>query len=102
MISWILRVLLVVAGSIAGLFLARDAANFVVVQAMVGLLIIALIMFVLVFWPARWTLPKSLEQELRRLKALMSALGQKQTCAVQKAMSALPPITTEKADILPL
>jgi hypothetical protein len=29
----------------------------------------------------------------------MSALGQKQTCAAQKPMSALPPIATEKADI---
>ena len=30
----------------------------------------------------------------------MSALGQKQTCAVQKGMSALHPIATAKADIL--
>ena len=29
----------------------------------------------------------------------MSALGQKQTYAVQKGMSALPPIATEKADM---
>jgi hypothetical protein len=29
----------------------------------------------------------------------MSALGQKRTCAVQEAMSALLPIATEKADI---
>ena len=29
----------------------------------------------------------------------MSALGQKQTCAVQNGMSALHPIATEKADI---
>jgi len=29
----------------------------------------------------------------------MSALGQKQTCAPQNAMSALPPKATEKADI---
>jgi hypothetical protein len=28
----------------------------------------------------------------------MSALGQKQTCAVQKAMSVLPLISTEKAN----
>ena len=31
----------------------------------------------------------------------MSALGQKQTCAPQKGMSALPPIATKKADITP-
>jgi hypothetical protein len=29
----------------------------------------------------------------------MSALGQKQTCALQRLMSALPPIATAKADI---
>ena len=29
----------------------------------------------------------------------MSALGQKRTCAVQKAMSAFPPIATAKADL---
>jgi hypothetical protein len=29
----------------------------------------------------------------------MSALGQKQTYALQQAMSALPPIATEKADM---
>jgi hypothetical protein len=29
----------------------------------------------------------------------MSALGQKQTCAVQKGMSAIPPMATAKADI---
>jgi hypothetical protein len=29
----------------------------------------------------------------------MSALGQKQTCAAQKAMSALHPIATAKADM---
>jgi hypothetical protein len=44
------------AGSVAGLFVARDATNFVVVQAMVALFVIALVMFfVLAFWPARWT-----------------------------------------------
>jgi hypothetical protein len=30
----------------------------------------------------------------------MSALGQKQTCALQQAMSALHPIATAKADII--
>jgi hypothetical protein len=32
---------------------------------------------------------------------ILSALGQKQTCAVQQPMSALPPIATAKADIQP-
>src|SRR5262249_45397674 len=34
-----------------------------------------------------------------RLEEAMSALGQKQTCALQKRKSALPPIATAKADI---
>ena len=34
------------------------------------------------------------------LVSRMSALGQKQTYAVQQAMSALPPIATKKADML--
>ena len=37
-------------------------------------------------WPQTWIMP-------------MSALGQKQTCASQKAMSALPRKATEIADI---
>jgi len=32
----------------------------------------------------------------------MSALGQKPTFAVQKRMSALPPIATAKADMVPI
>jgi len=32
-------------------------------------------------------------------QTVMSALGHKRTCAVQKAMSALPPIATTKADM---
>src|SRR5262249_9228211 len=35
----------------------------------------------------------------RTCSAAMSALGQKQTYAVQRGMSALPPISTVKADI---
>jgi len=33
------------------------------------------------------------------MEGAMSALGQKQTCAAQKGMSALPPKATTKADI---
>ena len=41
---------------------------------------------------------KSLRVGRRLHPPPMSALGQKQTCAVQRAMSALPPIATAKAD----
>lgn len=37
---WIARLLLVAAGSIAALFVARDAANFGVVEVMIAMLLI--------------------------------------------------------------
>src|SRR5262249_54459255 len=39
------------------------------------------------------------DSNMHRESPAMSALGQKQTYAVHKAMSALPPIATAKADI---
>ena len=56
MLSWLVRVLLIVAGVIAEIFVARDAVNFALVQGVVALLLGVLIVFVLAFWPARWTL----------------------------------------------
>lgn len=55
MLSWLVRLLLLASGTIAGWVVAQDAPNFGVVQAMVALLLIALIVFVLAFWPARWS-----------------------------------------------
>ena len=46
--------------------------------------------------PTKWGSGTSLHGSNPEL--LMSALGRKQTCAVQKAMSALPPTATAKAD----
>jgi len=43
--------------------------------------------------------PSSATSGNNRAKRTMSALGQKQTYAVQQVMSALPPIATAKADI---
>jgi hypothetical protein len=45
--------------------------------------------------PAEWGSGVSLRSS--NPKPLMSALGQKQTCAVQRAMSALPPKATSNA-----
>ena len=45
-----------------------------------------------------WAIADDLKQPDRQCIAL-SALGQKQTCAAQNGMSALPPIATAKADI---
>lgn len=39
--SWLIRILLVAAGGIAALFVARDAPNFAVVEGMVAVALIA-------------------------------------------------------------
>jgi hypothetical protein len=41
MMTWAIRLLLVLAGSIAAVFVARDAGNFSVVQGMVAVALIA-------------------------------------------------------------
>ena len=43
--------------------------------------------------------PKAQDTAPYQVELTMSALGQKQTCAAQKVMSALPLIATVKADI---
>ena len=55
MISWLVRAALVVAGAVVGVFVAKDAPVFDVIQMIVALFVIALTVFVLAFWPARWT-----------------------------------------------
>jgi hypothetical protein len=41
MFGWLVRIVLVAAGAIAAVFVARDAANFGVVQGMVAVALIA-------------------------------------------------------------
>ncbi len=55
MVSLIVRVLLVLSGTVTGWFVARDAPNFTFIQGMVSLVVIAVIVFVIAFWPVRWT-----------------------------------------------
>lgn len=50
MVSWLVRVLMVLAAAIAAWFVARDAANFSVVQALVLLILMAILPFVAVYW----------------------------------------------------
>lgn len=52
MISWIVRLLMIVAGGVTSWIVARDAPNFGVVQMMVALLLITLVVAVLAFWPS--------------------------------------------------
>jgi hypothetical protein len=41
MIGWAIRILLVAAGTIAAIFVARDAENFGVVQGMIAVALVA-------------------------------------------------------------
>jgi len=53
-VSLIVRGLLLLSGTVTGWFVARDAPNFSFIQGMVSLLVIAVIVFVIAFWPTRW------------------------------------------------
>lgn len=55
MISWAVRLLLLLADLVAGLFVAGDAPNFGVVQGMMAVILLAFFVFVLAFWPSRLT-----------------------------------------------
>ncbi len=55
MISWFVRGLLLAAGFIASWFMASDAPQFGLMQAMLALGLLALIVAVGAFWPAQWT-----------------------------------------------
>jgi hypothetical protein len=55
MLSSIVRLVLIAAGGIVGLFVAEDTPRFGIYQAMVSLLLVVLVVFVGAFWPARWS-----------------------------------------------
>jgi type II secretory pathway component PulJ len=55
MVSWIVRGLLIAGGTITSWFVAKDAPGFGVIQMMVATLLLALIVAIFAFWPARWT-----------------------------------------------
>jgi hypothetical protein len=54
-IAWIVRGLLIVSGTVTGWFVAEDALNFEIVQMAVALILLALVVFALAFWPEGWT-----------------------------------------------
>ena len=55
MLSWLVRLILIVSGILAEFFVARDAINFSIIQGVMALLLFGLIVFALAFWPARWS-----------------------------------------------
>jgi small-conductance mechanosensitive channel len=62
MVGWLARGLLIAAGFVTSWFMTRDSPQFGVMQVAVATLLLALIVAVLAFWPARWT------QALNRLR----------------------------------
>jgi hypothetical protein len=56
MVAWIARALLVAGGSVTSWFVAKDAPNFGLLQMAVGLLLLALVVAVIAFWPSSWTM----------------------------------------------
>ena len=55
MLSWIVQLLMIAADSVTGWFIAKDAPIFGVAQVMMTLVLIALIVAVVAFWPQGWT-----------------------------------------------
>ena len=49
MFTWLLRLILIPAGIIAGWFVAKDAPNFGIVQSMVALFLIVFVVAVIAF-----------------------------------------------------
>ena len=55
MLGWIVRGLLIVAGFVASWFVAKDAPQFGLLQMAVAIFLFVLAVWVLAFWPERWT-----------------------------------------------
>jgi hypothetical protein len=55
MLGWVARGILLVAGFVVSWIVAKDAPQFSLVQMAVGLLLFILVVWVLAFWPERWT-----------------------------------------------
>jgi formate hydrogenlyase subunit 3/multisubunit Na+/H+ antiporter MnhD subunit len=54
MVSWLARGILLLSGFITSWFIAKDEPTFGGFQMAVGLLLLALIVFVIAFWPTQW------------------------------------------------
>ncbi len=64
MFSWLVRIFLIVAGAMAEWFIARDAPQFQLVEICMSFFLVVFILFVMAFWPARWS--EYLDRALRR------------------------------------
>lgn len=52
MLTWLVRIVMALAGAIVGWFVARESASFGVVQMAVSLLLISLLVAAAAFWPS--------------------------------------------------
>jgi hypothetical protein len=55
MLGWFARGLLIGAGFVAGWFVTKDAPQFGLMQVAVAIILLVLVVWVLAFWPERWT-----------------------------------------------
>lgn len=53
MLSWIVRLLFMLAAPIAALIVSRDALNFDLIQTMVAIILVVVFVAVIAFWPKR-------------------------------------------------
>lgn len=51
MVGWLVRILMILAGAITGLFVARDSLHFQAWQMVVAVVLFALMITVIAFWP---------------------------------------------------
>lgn len=55
MFSWFIRILMIVAGAMAEWLIARDSPRFQLVELVMTFFLVLLVLFVVAFWPARWS-----------------------------------------------
>jgi hypothetical protein len=55
MLSWLVRLILILSGSILEWFVAKDSTNFSVLQGVLSIVLFTIVLLALVFWPARWS-----------------------------------------------
>ena len=65
MVSWIARILLILAGVVAGWFVAPDTNRFDIIQMVIALLLFSFFVAVAAFWPSlmRWRHDKVSNQQ---------------------------------------
>ncbi|KTC90277.1 hypothetical protein OQJ18_04655 [Fluoribacter dumoffii] len=51
MFQLLLRLLLVISGSIAGWFIARDELKFPIIQMVIAVILFTLVIVIIAFWP---------------------------------------------------